>query len=142
MLFRGTFYDKIQDRWRHKWVCPLHHSKKYLSQYIVCPIYHPKFFSQKGCYAYQRVDDDIRKQIYYGSESFKKDANLRASSERLFSRLLTICMQEPSVIKLKATANHCTITHIIVLLIALTAAIYNVKEQSRYIKSFLPNFIT
>lgn len=67
MLSRGIFYDKKQNRWRHKWVCPLHHSKKYQYQYIVCPVYHPKFFSQKGCYAYKRVDDDVRKYIDYFS---------------------------------------------------------------------------
>ena len=140
MLSRGVFYDKKQDRWRHKWVCPLHHSKKYHYQFIVCPVYHPKFFDQKGCYAYKRVDDDIRKQIDYDSESFKKDANLRTGSERVFSRLLTICMQKPSVVGLKATANHCTIAHITVLLVALTAVKNNVKDQLRFIKSFLPNF--
>ena len=140
MLSRGIFYDKKQDRWRHKWVCPLHHSKKYLNQFIVCPVFHPKFFSQKGCYAYKRIDDDIRKQIDYGSESFKKDANLRTSSERVFSRLLTICMQNPSVVGLTATANHCTIAHITALLVALTAVKNNFKDQLRFIKSFLPNF--
>lgn len=140
MLSRGVFYDKKQDRWRHKWVCPLCHSKKYQYQFIVCPVYHPKFFSQKGCYAYKRVDDDIRKQIDYGSESFKKDAHLRTGSERVFSRLLTICMQKPSVVGAKATANHCTIAHITVLLVALTAVKNNVKDQLRFIKSFLPNF--
>lgn len=140
MLSRGTFYDQQQNRWRHKWVCPLHHSKKYQYQYIVCPVYHPKFFDQKGCYAYKRIDDDIRKQIDYGSESFKKDANLRSGSERVFSRLLSLCMQKPSVIGLNATANHCTIAHITVLLVALTAVKNNVKDQLRFIKSFLPNF--
>lgn len=140
MLSRGVFYDKKQDRWLHKWICPLHHSKKYQYQFIVCPVYHPKFFSQKGCYAYKRVDDDIRKQIDYGSESFKTDANLRTGSERLFSRLLTICMQKPSVVGLKATTNHCTIAHITVLLVALTAVKNNFKDQLRFIKSFLPNF--
>jgi len=140
MLSRGTFYDKKQDRWRHKWVCPLHHSKKYQYQFIVCPVFHPKFFSQKGCYAYKRIDDDIRKQIDYGSKSFKKDAKLRTSSERVFSRLLTICMQNPSVIGLNATANHCTIAHITVLLVALTAIKNNFKDQLRFIKTFLPNF--
>jgi hypothetical protein len=140
MLSRGTFYDKKQDRWRHKWVCPLHHSKKFQHKYIVCPVYHPKFFEQKGCYAYKRVDDNIRKKIDYGSESFKKDINLRTGSERVFSRLLTICMQNPSVVGLKATANHCTIAHITVLLVALTAAKNNFKDQVRFIKSFLPNF--
>lgn len=139
MLSRGIFYDKKQDRWRHKWVCPLHHSKKYHYQFIVCPVFHPKYFSQKGCYAYKRVDDDIRKQIDYGSESFKKDSNLRTGSERVFSRLLTICMQKPSVVGLNATANHCTIAHITVLLVALTAVKNNVKDQLRFIKSFLPN---
>lgn len=140
MLSRGIFYDKKQNRWRQKWVCPLHHSKNYQYQYIVCPIFHPKFFTQKGCYAYKRIDDDIRKQIDYGSESFKKDSNLRAGSERVFSRLLAICMQKPSVVGLKSTANHCTIAHITVLLVALTAVKNNVKDQVRFIKSFLPNF--
>jgi hypothetical protein len=140
MLSRGIFYDKAQNRWRHKWVCPLHHSKKYQYQFIVCPVFHPKFFSQKGCYAYKRVDDDIRKQIDYGSNSFKKDSNLRSGSERVFSRLLAICMQKPSVVGLNATANHCTIAHIAVLLVALTAVKNNVKEQIRFIKSFLPTF--
>ena len=140
MISRGVFYEKKQDRWRHKWVCPLHNSKKYQFQHIVCPVFHPKFFTQKGCYAYKRVDDDIRKKIDYGSQSFKNDSNLRTGSERVFSRLLSVCMQNPPVIGLKATANHCTIAHITVLLIALTAAKNNAKDQIRFVKSFLPNF--
>ncbi|MFQ5753443.1 MAG: transposase [bacterium] len=140
MLSRGTFYDKSQDRWRQKWVCPVFHSKKIQKQYIVCPVFHPKFFSQKGCYAYRRIDNDIRKEIDYGSESFKKDANLRTSAERVFSRLLNICMQNPSVVGLNAIANQSTIAHITVLLVALTAAKNDFKEQVRFIKSFLPNF--
>ena len=140
MLNRGTFYDKKQSRIRQKWVCPLHHSKKHHKKYIVCPIFHEKYFNQKGCYHYDRIDDDIRKDIDYGSVSFKNDINLRAGSERVFSRLLTICMQKPSVLGLNATINHCTIAHITVLLIALTAAKNNVKDQIRFIKSFLPHF--
>ena len=140
MLSRGTFYDKAQDRWRQKWVCPIHHSRKMQKQYFVCPIFHPKFFSQKGCYAYRRVDDDIRKEIDYGSEAFKKDANRRTSAERIFSRLLAVCMQNPSVFGLNAIANHNTIAHITVLLVALTAAKNDFKEQIRFVKSFLPNF--
>ncbi len=119
----------------------MHYSKKYQYQFIVCPVYHPKFFDRKGCYAYKRIDADIRKQIDYGSESFKKESNLRSGSERVFSRLLSICMQKPSVIGLNATANHCTIAHITVLLVALTAVKNNVKDQLRFIKSFLPNFM-
>lgn len=140
MLSRGTFYDKSQDRWRQKWVCPIHHSRKVQKQHIACPVFHPKFFSQKGCYAYKRIDDDIRKEIDYGSETFKKDANLRTSAERVFSRLLAICMQNPSVVGANAIANHATIAHITVLLVAITAAKNDFKEQVRFIKSFLPNF--
>lgn len=140
MLARGTFYDKVQNRWRSKWVCPIHHSKRIAQKFFVCPVFHPKFFSQKGCYAYIRVDDDIRKQVDYGSESFKKDFNMRTGSERVFSRLLSICMQNPPVIGFNATANYVTIAHITVLLVALTAAKSNSKDKIRFIKSFLPNF--
>jgi len=140
MLYRGTFYDKEQDRWRRKWVCPLHHSKKYQYQFIACPVFHPKYFDQKGCYAYIRVDKDVRTSIDYGSESFKKDFNLRTGSERVFSRLLNICMQDPPVVGLKATTNYVTIAHITVLLVAATAAKNNFRDKVRFIKSFLPNF--
>jgi len=139
MLPRGTFCDKAQNGWRRKWVCPIHHSKKIAQKAFLCPVFHPKFFSQKGCYAYIRVDDDIRKQIDYGSKSFKKDFNMRTGSERVFSRLLSVCMQNPPVIGLKATANYVTIAHITVLLVALTAAKSNSTDKIRFIKSFLPN---
>jgi len=138
MLARGTFYDKAQDRWRRKWVCPIHHSKKIAQKCFVCPVFHPKFFSQKGCYVYIRIDDDIRNQIDYGSYSFKKDFNMRTGSERVFSRLLSICMQNPPSIGLKAAANYVTIAHITVLLVALTAAKSGSKNKIRFVKSFLP----
>jgi len=80
MLYNRTFYDKEQNRWSRKWVCPLHHSKKYQYQFIACPLFHPKYFNQKGCYAYIRIDKDIRTKIDYSSESFKKDFNLRTGS--------------------------------------------------------------
>ena len=140
MLARGTFYDKAQNRWRRKWVCPIYHSKKIARKFFVCPFFHPKFFTQKGCYAYVRVDEDIRNQIDYGSESFKKDFNMRTGSERVFSRLLSICMQNAPVIGFKATANYVTIAHITVLLVAVTAIKSNMKDKIRFIKSFLPNF--
>lgn len=140
MLPRGNFYDKEQDRWRSKWVCPLCHSKKYIHQFLVCPVFHPKFFSQKGCYHYIRTDEDIRNQIDYGSKSFKDDFKKRTASERVFSRLLDVCLQDPPVIGLKATANYATIAHITVLLVALTAAKNGMKDKIRFIKSFLPSF--
>jgi len=84
---------------------------------------HPQFAKGTGCFAYRQVvDEDIRKQIAYGSKEFKKVYDLRSGSERIFSRLLDICMQNPSVRGLRAISNHCTIAHITVLLVALTAA--------------------
>lgn len=140
MLGRGSFYDKKQDRWRRKWVCPLHHSKKMARQYLLCPAFHPKFFHQKGCYLYIRIDHDIRSKIDYGSSSFKTDFKLRSGSERVFSRLLNICMQNPPVTSINAISNYVTIAHITVLLVALTAAKNNMKNKIRFIKSFLPIF--
>jgi len=140
MLARGSFYDKKQDRWRRKWVCPLHHSKKYSKEFILCPAFHPKFLSQKGCYVYIRIDQDIRSEIDYGSASFKSDLKLRSGSERVFSRLLNVCMQNPPVTSFKAISNYVTIAHITVLLVAFTAAQNNMKDKVRFIKSFLPSF--
>jgi hypothetical protein len=82
----------------------------------------------------------VRTNIDYGSQSFKKDFNMRSGSERIFSRLLSICMQHPPVVGLKAISNYVTIAHITVLLVALTAAKNGMKDEVRFIKSFLPNF--
>ena len=59
--------------------------------------------------------------------------------ERIFSRLLAISMQRPTVIGLAATKNHCTIAHMTVLLVALTAHRLGYEDKIRYVKSFLPN---
>jgi len=93
-----------------------------------------------GCYRYLRVDSDIRSSIDYGSEAFKRDFNRRSSSERVFSRLLSILMQKPSVIGLAATANLCTISHITVLAVAYFSSFVKEPDKIRFVKSFLPNF--
>ena len=49
-------------------------------------------------------------------------------------------MQHPPVVGLKAISNYVTIAHITVLLVALTAAKNGMKDEVRFIKSFLPNF--
>jgi len=85
------------------------------------------------------LSKDIRKQIAYGTPEFKKIYNLRSECERIFSRLLDLCMQNASVRGLQAVSNHCTIAHITVLLIALTAAKTGNKDKIRFVKSFLPN---
>lgn len=80
------------------------------------------------------------KEIDYGTKLSKKETNLRPGSESVFSRLLSIYIQNPSVVGLKATANHWTIAHITVLSVTLTAIKNKVKERIPFIKSFLPNF--
>lgn len=136
MIYWGKFKDR--GKIRKKFVCPITHSKKFSQTTPACPWNLPTFLYGNGCIAYLREDYDIRKSIDYGSESFKKTYNLRTGSERVFSRLLTLCMQNPSVIGLNATTNHCTIAHITVLLVALTAAKTDHHDKIRFIKKFLP----
>jgi len=120
--------------------CPLHWGKKYKGQYLLCPAGHPKYISQKGCNYLMRLTPSVREKIDYGSERFKKQYNQRTSVERVFSRLLAITMQRPTVIGLQATQNHCTIAHITVLLVALTAHRMGYEDKIRFVKSFLPRF--
>jgi len=101
---------------------------------------HPQFVKGKDFFAHtQVVSEDTPKQIAYGTPEFKKVYNLRSGCERIFSRLLDLCMQNPSVRGLRAISNHCTIVHITVLLIALTAVKTGNKDKFRFVKSFLPN---
>jgi len=137
MLYWGRFKDR--GKIRRKFVCPITHSKKFAQHVPMCPWNHPAFRKGRGCIAYLRGDMEIRKEIDYGSQIFKEHYNKRTSSERVFSRLLTLCMQKPSVYGLNAVANHCTIAHITVLLIALTAAKVGQIDKTRFVKKFLPN---
>jgi hypothetical protein len=143
MLSQGKFYDKEQNRMRHKFICPIKGSKKFARKVgWFCPWNHPKFFSNRyGCTTNLRIDVDtsIRQNIDYGSQTFKKLYNLRGSVERIFSRLLSILMQRPSVTGLNATQNVCTIAHITVLSIALMAVKTGHKDKVRFVKSFIPN---
>lgn len=122
--------------------CPLHWSKKLAGQYILCPAGHPKFLNQKGCNVLIRLTPNIREKIDYCSLQFKKIYNARTSVERVFSRLLSISMQQPSVKGLRAIRNHCTIAHITVLLVALTAHRMGFEDKVRFVKSFVPNFLS
>lgn len=139
MTSRGKFYDKEQNRIRHKFICPIKGSKKFAKKYFFCPWNHPKFYSNRfGCTTNLRVDVDtsIRASIDYGSQTFKKLYALRTSSERIFSRLLVFSMQRSSLKGLNGTANLCSIAHIAVLAVALAAAKYDPKRKIRFIKSF------
>jgi len=137
MIYWGKFKDR--GRIRRKFVCPIAHSKKFAQQVPTCPWNHPAFRKGKGCTAYLRGEKEIRKEIDYGSQIFKEHYHKRTSSERVFSRLLTLCMQKPSVYGLNAVSNHCTIAHITVLLIALTATKIGQIDKVRFVKKFLPN---
>lgn len=143
MVSRGKFYDKEQNRMRHKFICPIKASKKFARKVgWFCPWNHPKFFSNRyGCTTNLRIDVDtsIRQNIDYGSQTFKKLYNLRGSTERIFSRFLSILMQRPSIIGINATRNLCTIAHITVLVIALAAVKTGHKNKVRFVKSFIPN---
>jgi len=86
------------------------------------------------------VDESIRLNIGYGSESFKRNLNKRTSSKRVFSRLLSILIKNPSVISLATTANPCTISHIIVLAVAYFSSFVKEPNKIWFVKSFLPNF--
>ncbi len=142
MLSRGTFWDRKEKRRRHKFICPIWGSKKFAAQHPYCPWFHPQFIKGSGCYKNIRVDVDetIRQNIDYGSESFKKDYNRRVSSERIFSRLLSLLMQKPTVKGLRATANFCTIAHITVLAVAYFTSFVKEPKRIRFVKSFLTNF--
>ncbi|MFN3966588.1 MAG: transposase, partial [Endomicrobiia bacterium] len=122
MYSMGQYFEKDKNRWRHKFVCRIKLIKSFAQKQPFCPWNHPNFFNNKfGCVVNLRIDADtsIRKSINYDSQSFKKLYNLRTSSERVFSRLLTYFMQYPTVTGLNAVSNNCSIAHITVLLIAL-----------------------
>jgi hypothetical protein len=122
--------------------CPLHWSKEFRGQYLLCPAGHPKFLRQKGCNVLIRITPNIREKVDYGTHRFKEIYNKRTSVERVFSRLLSISMQNPSVKGLRAVRNHCTIAHITVLLVALTSHRMGCDDKIRFVKSFVPHFLT
>lgn len=133
MNVKGITYDQYS--------CPIHWSKKSRKQYLLCPAGHPKFFKQKGCNILIRLTPSVREKINYGTQKFKTIYKKRTSVERVFSRLLAISMQKPTVKGLRAIQNHCTIAHITVLLVALTAHRMGYENKTLFVKSFVPNFL-
>lgn len=121
--------------------CPIHFGKE-RQRHLICPATHPKFITQKGCNVLIRLTPSIRESIDYGSETFKQLQNKRTSVERIFSRLFSIAMQDPPVIGLDAIRNYCTIAHITVLLVALVAKCSGYPDKIRFIRSFVPHFLT
>jgi hypothetical protein len=124
-----------------QYCCPIHFGKE-RQNYLLCPVSHPKFINQKGCNVLIRLTPSIRERIDYGSETFKELHKKRSSVERVFSRLLSIAMQEPPVIGIDAIRNYCTIGHITVLLVALAAKRSGHQDKIRFVRSFVPNFLS
>lgn len=132
-------WGKFKDRGkiRQKFVCPILHLKHMSKKHPSCPINHPKF-SKGGCYAYTRIDKSYRTSaLDPKSQYFKQIYKLQSGSERGFSRLLTLYMQQPKVTGLDAVANHCTLAHIAVLAIAVAAVKTNNPKNVRFIKGLL-----
>ena len=121
--------------------CPIHFGKE-KQRHLFCPVAHPKFTTQKGCNVLIRLTPSIRERIDYGSKAFKELQKKRTSVERIFSRLLSISMQDLPVYGIKAVKNHCTIAHITVLLIALAANRAGYTNKIRFVRSFVPNFLS
>jgi len=124
-----------------QYCCPVHFGKE-RQKYLLCPASHPKFITQKGCNVLIRLTPSIREHIDYGSHAFKELHKKRSSIERVFSRLLSIAMQEPPVIGIEAIRNYCTIAHITVLLVALAAKRSGHQDKIRFVRSFVPNFLS
>lgn len=124
-----------------QYCCPVHFGNE-RQRYLLCPANHPKFITQKGCNILIRLTPSIREQIDYGSEVFKNLHKKRTSVERVFSRLLSIAMQDPPVVGIEAIRNCCTIAHITVLLVALAANRAGHPDKIRFVRSFVPNFLS
>lgn len=139
----GKYYYKKRNCIRQKFVCPIKASKKLSKKFGFCPWNHPNFFNKRfGCVVNLRIDADtsIRNSIDYNSKTFKRLYALRTSSERIFSRFLTFCMQHPSIKGFNATSNACTIAHITLLALALSASKTGHKDKIRFIKRIIPHF--
>jgi hypothetical protein len=121
--------------------CPLHYRPKDRQRFLFCPAQHPKFLSQKGCNALLRETPSIRSQIDYGSQDFRLHYNKRTAAERIFSRLLSLSMQQPTTRGLRSIQNHCTIAHIATCLVALVAFEDGHPDKLRFVRSFVPNFL-
>jgi len=131
MTVKGTTY--IQYR------CPFFDGPK--PNLLFCPVAHPKFTQQKGCNYLWRITANIRDHIPYGTEEFKQHYHRRTAIERIFSRLLAITVQEPSVRGLSSVRNHCTISHIAVLLVALATHKLSYPDKIRFVRTFVPHFL-
>ncbi len=141
MYRKGKMRPKATGILYCQYTCPIVYDRAVQHQYIVCPVYHPKFFAGKGCNVLIRLDPSIRQEMDYGTQHFKELYKRRTAVERIFSRLLSMAMQNPTVRGYHANRNHATIAHLTVLLVAVTASRTGQQDKIRFVKSFVPNFL-
>lgn len=141
MVYKGRMTPKRTGITYRQYCCPLHYRKKTQQQYLLCPANHPKFLSQKGCNYLLHETPSRRTQIPYGSAEFAARYKNRTSVERVFSRLLSVAMQNPTVQGLQTIRNFCTIAHITVLLVAVAAYEHGHPDKLAFVRSFVPNFM-
>ncbi len=142
MVHRGKMTVKSTGITYRQYSCPLHWRKRDAKQFLFCPAQHPKYFEQEGCNVLIRLTPTVRSQIPYGSSTFIETYNKRTSVERIFSRLLAIAAQKPTVRGVTAVSNHVTIAHITVLLVAKAAHASGHPDKLRFVRSFVPGFLT
>ena len=142
MVHRGKMTLKSTGITYRQYSCPLHWRKSTAKQFLFCPIQHPKYFEQKGCNVLIRLTPTVRSKIPYGSAPFIETYKKRTSVERIFSRLLAIAAQQPTVRGLAAVSNHATVAHITVLLVAKAAHVSGHPDKLRFVRSFVPSFFT
>lgn len=119
-----------------QYCCPFYKGTK--PDLLICPVDHPKFHQQKGCNHLWRLTDNPREKIPYGTTEFKTNYNRRTAVERVFSRLRAITLQEPAVRGLASVRNHCIISDIAVLLVALAAWRLEKPDKIRFLRTFVP----
>jgi hypothetical protein len=141
MFRRGKMTPRRTGITYQQYSCPIHYGRVKPQQLLICPAAHPKFLKQKGCNYLLRVTPSIRSQIPYGSDSFRELYRERTAVERVFSRLLTVAMQDMPTRGLIAAKNLCTIAHITVLLVALTAHRQGHSDQLTFVRTFVPRFL-
>ena len=141
MFRRGKMTPKRTGITYQQYSCPLHYNRTLQQRFLVCPVAHPKFFKQKGCNYLLRQTPSVRSQIPYGSDAFRRMYRARTAVKRVFSRLLAIAMQDLPTRGLNSARNLCTIAHLTVLLVALTAHRSGHSDRLAFVRSFVPNFL-
>lgn len=142
MFRRGKMTPKRTGITYQQYSCPIHYDRTLQQRCLVCPVAHPKFFQQKGCNYLLRQSPSLRSQIPYGSDGFRQMYRQRTAVERVFSRLLAIAMQDLPTRGINSVRNLCTIAHITVLLVALTAHRSGHRDQLTFVRSFVPSFLS